>query len=167
MSNRHSGDPGTTVPGVLVRVHGCGLLLTGESGTGKSDTALSLLERGHQLVADDAVELHADGAAVYGRAPAALAGLLEIRGLGPRTVDALFGNHALRDCARVDRIIRLESSPTWADWPRLEPALDDITLLGRAVPRVTLPVSPERPVTLLVEVVARLHASSQLTGGSA
>lgn len=167
MSDRVTGDTGVTVPGVLVSVHGCGLLLTGESGTGKSDTALRLLERGHHLVADDAVELSADAAALYGRAPAALTGLLEVRGLGPQPVINLFGNHVLVEYATVDRVVRLASPRDWADWPRLAPALDDVLLLDRTVPRITLPVSPERPVALLVEVVARLHAAGQLTGGTA
>ncbi|SEO75257.1 HPr kinase/phosphorylase [Aquisalimonas asiatica] len=167
MSDHVTGDTGATVPGVLVSVHGCGLLLTGDSGTGKSDTALQLLGRGHRLVADDAVALCVEGGRVIGRAPAALAGLLEVRGLGPQSVTHLFGGHAVLAQAAVDRVIRLMPPPSWADWPRLTPTVDDTVLADRPVPRVTLPVSPERPLALLVEVVARLHAGGQLTGGTA
>ncbi|MFV8835882.1 hypothetical protein [Aquisalimonas sp.] len=166
MSDRVTGDTGTTVPGVLVSVNGCGLLITGESGTGKSDTALRLLERGHRLIADDAVTLSVEDGVLYGRAPSALAGWLEIRGLGPQPVTTLFGSHTVAERAPVDRVIRLTSPRSWADWPRLAPTVDDTLLLGRTVPRITLPVSPERPLALLVEVVARLHAGDQLTGGT-
>lgn len=159
------GDPVPTIPGVLVRVHGRGLLLTGESGIGKSETALLLLDRGHQLIADDAVELRVEAGRLYGRAPAALAGQLEIRGLGPCPVATLFGPQALQQEAPVGLILNLSHPAHWAEWPRLAPRQDQTTLAGVQVRRLHLPVAPERPVGLLVEAVARLDAAQCLSGG--
>lgn len=161
-----AGNPVTTIPGVLVHVHRRGLLLSGESGIGKSDAALQLLARGHQLVADDAVELHVRARRLYGQAPAALAGQLEVRGLGPCPVVTLFGEQALRPEAPVDLILSLSQPASWSEWPRLAPRQDRAEVAGLPVRRLHLPVAPERPLALLVEAVARLDAAQCLRGGT-
>ncbi|MDN3517373.1 hypothetical protein QWY84_07120 [Aquisalimonas lutea] len=150
-------------PGVLLHVHGVGLLLTGDSGSGKSDGALALLERGHQLVADDVVEVSRTGDRLRGRAPARLKGLLEVRGVGICPVASLFGPKALRADTVVDLAVTLETDVDWTNWPRLAPLHDTVPMAGVAVPRVRLPVSPARPVALLLEVIARRHAAGTLS----
>lgn len=152
----------TTTPGGLVVINGSGVLLQGKSGTGKSDLTLQLLDRGHQLVADDVVEIAVDETLVIGRAPTRLRGHMEIRGLGPCLVEALFGPEALREQAAVSLVITLERPTDWSTWPRLAPEADHVGLAGITVPRVRLPVGPERPLALVVEAVARLHTCGQL-----
>lgn len=152
----------TTIPGVLVAIHGDGILLQGESGIGKSELALQLLDRGHQLVADDSVTVGIRNGILSGHAPDNLAGMLEIRGLGPCPVDVLFGHNAIRATAAVTMVVGLCRPKDWVDWPRLAPVRDAITLAGILVPRIRLPVAPERPLPLVVEALARLHGSGHL-----
>lgn len=159
------GSKGSTIPGVLVSVNGSGLLLQGESGIGKSELALQLIERGHQLVADDGVVLVPGERGLTGRAPEALRGYLELRGLGPCPVEHLYGPGALREEARITLVIALTRTADWAAWPRLAPVMDAVALAQAVtVPRLRLPVAPERPLPLLVEAVARLHDSGLLHG---
>jgi HPr kinase/phosphorylase len=101
--------PVTLVHGGLVDVYGMGVLITGESGVGKSETALELIKSGHLLVADDAVEVrHADEESLQGRAPERIKNLLEVRGLGIMDVTKLFGAGVVRDEMDVGLIIHLE-----------------------------------------------------------
>ncbi|QIT56315.1 hypothetical protein HC341_14580 [Aquisalimonas sp. 2447] len=152
----------TTIPGVLVAIHGDGILLQGDSGIGKSELALQLLDRGHQLVADDSVTVAVRNGVLSGHAPSSLAGMLEIRGLGPCPADVLFGHNAIRPSAAITLVVGLCRPKDWLDWPRLAPVRDAITLAGILVPRVRLPVAPERPLALVVEALARLHGSGHL-----
>src|SRR5690606_37361354 len=101
--------PTATIHGVLVDVYGIGMLITGSSGIGKSETALELVKRGHRLVADDAVEIKqtSDGE-LHGSAPELIRYLLEIRGLGIINVMTLFGAGAIRTTKRISLVIRLE-----------------------------------------------------------
>lgn len=147
-----------TMPGVLVRIDGKGVLITGDSGCGKSDLALELLERGHQLVADDAVRIRRCPEGVLGDCPTELAGLLELRGLGIVPVERLFGKQALASRTRIAleiRLLRLKTRTAWADWPRLEACGDTVDLLGHALPRLTVPVGSGRPLPLIVETAVR------------
>lgn len=155
-----------TVPGVLVRVRTVGLLLTGPSGSGKSETALDLMDRGHTLVADDAVTVTATPDGLRGQAPAELRGRLEVRGLGIQESRLLAGHDAVAPEGPVDLEVALDVDPDWAAWPRLEPALGTTTLAGQPLPRLTLPVAPGRRLALLLETVARLTAAGVLTRGA-
>lgn len=155
-----------TLPGVLVRVFGQGVLLTGASGVGKSDTAWQLIERGHQLVADDAVELRAYEGDVHGRAPSELRGKLEVRGLGICSVKTLLNEAACIPETRVHGVVELRRPTAWHDWPRLEPVRDVTTLAGIQVPRMVLPIAPERPLALLVEATVRLGQVGMANGGA-
>lgn len=166
-----SADPGAAAvrPGVLVEVAGCGVWISGESGVGKSELALALLERGHRLVADDAIEFQrSDHAALLARPPGALRDLLEVRGLGVINVRELFGGQALLPVATVHLAVRLlrPAAGQWQDWERLQPQRDQLRLLGVMVPRVTLPVAAGRPLPLLLETLVRLEraAASLLHG---
>lgn len=144
--------------GVLVEVHGVGILLTGPSGIGKSECALFLVERGHRLVADDRVEITAapDGS-LLGRPAPLLRHHLEIRGLGILNIRDLFGATAVRDEAPIDLVVELRSFDRHEEIDRL--GVDDMTmkLLGRDVPFVTIPVRPGRDMGVLLEVAARNH----------
>jgi HPr kinase/phosphorylase len=148
--------PRERLHGVLVEVHGLGMLLRGSSGIGKSECALFLVERGHRLVADDIVELiRLPTGAVMGSPAPLLKHHLEIRGVGILNIRYLFGATAVRDEARVDLIIEL---CPWRDdeaYERL--GLDDQTeeLLGTPLPKLRIPVRPGRDMGVILEIAAR------------
>lgn len=147
--------PEILVHGVLVDVYGIGILMTGSSGIGKSETALELLKRGHRLVADDAVEIRqiADDTLV-GTVPPLLQYLLEIRGLGVLNAMTLFGAGAVRTHKRIEMIIELESWQEDRSYDRL--GLDDTKrkILGVELTALTVPVRPGRNLAIIIEVAA-------------
>ncbi len=147
--------PEILVHGVLVDVYGIGILMTGSSGIGKSETALELLKRGHRLVADDAVEIRqiADDTLV-GTVPPLLQYLLEIRGLGVLNAMTLFGAGAVRTHKRIEMIIELESWQENRSYDRL--GLDDTKrkILGVELTALTVPVRPGRNLAIIIEVAA-------------
>jgi HPr kinase/phosphorylase len=144
--------------GVLVDVFGVGVLLLGESGTGKSECALDLVSRGHRLVADDVVEVSRQGEAiVIGRGSAQARHHMEVRGLGIINVRDLFGVTAIRHRKRIELVIQLESWRPDAEYDRLGIEEQTQTILGVAVPRLRIPVSAGRSIAILVEVAARNH----------
>lgn len=147
--------PRARVHGVLVEVHGLGILLTGASGIGKSECALFLVERGHCFVADDAVELVRTRDVITGSAPPALRHHLEIRGLGVLNIRDLFGATAVRDSARLDLVVELARFDTADDDDRL--GLEDRTcdMLGMPLPTLRIPVREGRDMGVLLEVAAR------------
>ncbi|MBB6735373.1 HPr(Ser) kinase/phosphatase [Cohnella zeiphila] len=147
--------PTATIHGVLVDVYGVGMLITGGSGIGKSETALELVKRGHRLVADDAVEIRqtADNL-LYGSAPELIQHLLEIRGLGILNVMTLFGAGAVRTQKQISLVIRLENWQQEKQYDRL--GLDEETtkIIEAEVPLVTVPVRPGRNLAVILEVAA-------------
>jgi len=147
--------PTATIHGVLVDVYGVGMLITGGSGIGKSETALELVKRGHRLVADDAVEIRqtADNL-LYGSAPELIQHLLEIRGLGILNVMTLFGAGAVRTHKQISLVIRLENWQQEKQYDRL--GLDEETtkIIDTEVPLVTVPVRPGRNLAVILEVAA-------------
>ncbi|OXM14717.1 HPr(Ser) kinase/phosphatase [Paenibacillus herberti] len=147
--------PTTTIHGVLVDLYGMGILITGGSGIGKSETALELVKRGHRLVADDAVEIRqtSDGQ-LHGTAPELIRHLLEIRGLGIINVMTLFGAGAVRSNKRISVVIRLENWQPDKQYDRL--GLDEETtrIIETDVPLVTVPVRPGRNLAVIIEVAA-------------
>lgn len=152
--------PRESMHGVMIEVHGLGMLLVGPSGIGKSESALVMIERGHRLVADDRVELERMGERIYGAPPALLKHHLEIRGLGILNVRDLFGATAVEDEARLDLVVelcRLEQEAQGEPFDRL--GLDDETrtVLGVEVPMLRVPVHPGRDLGVLLEVAARNH----------
>ncbi|HSB71372.1 MAG TPA: hypothetical protein VLT62_18760 [Candidatus Methylomirabilis sp.] len=149
---------GTTLHGDLVDVYGIGVLLLGESGTGKSECALDLVTRGHRLVADDVVEVVKDGEWILiGRGPARIRHLMEIRGLGIFSVRDLFGVAAIRYRKRIELVVMLEPWRPEEEYDRL--GLDELTypILDVAIPMLRIPVSAGRNIAILVEVAARNH----------
>ncbi|MCC3377533.1 HPr(Ser) kinase/phosphatase [Cohnella sp. REN36] len=147
--------PTATIHGVLVDVYGVGMLITGGSGIGKSETALELVKRGHRLVADDAVEIRqtADNY-LYGSPPELIQHLLEIRGLGILNVMTLFGAGAVRNQKQISLVIKLENWQQDKQYDRL--GLDEETtrIIDTDVPLVTVPVRPGRNLAVILEVAA-------------
>lgn len=144
------------VHGVLLDVLGLGVLITGESGIGKSECALDLVVRGHRLVADDTVEVRRRAESiVIGSSPELTRNHMEVRGLGLINIRDLFGVASTRTSKRVELIVQLERWDPEREYDRL--GLDDsfFELLGLKVPLIRMPVAPGRNLAILVEVAAR------------
>ncbi|MBK6686769.1 MAG: HPr(Ser) kinase/phosphatase [Deltaproteobacteria bacterium] len=148
-------SPRISLHGVLVDVSGIGVLITGSSGIGKSETALELVSRGHRLVADDVVEIRRRGEDLVGQASTLIQNLIEIRGLGILNIAELFGVSATRDHKRIELHIELENWSDGAEYDRI--GLEDRTkdILGVRVRSLVVPVRPGRSVVGIVEVAAR------------
>jgi len=147
--------PETLVHGVLVDVYGIGILMTGSSGIGKSETALELLKRGHRMVADDAVEIRqVSEDQLVGSAPPLLQHLLEIRGLGVLNAMTLFGAGAIRTHKKIEMMVELEAWQDDRPYDRL--GLDDTkrTILGVELTSLVVPVRPGRNLAIIIEVAA-------------
>ncbi|MDR3294110.1 MAG: HPr(Ser) kinase/phosphatase [Clostridiales bacterium] len=141
-----------TVHGVLVDIYGEGVLLTGESHIGKSETALELLDRGHRLVADDMVQIRRVKDQIIGEAPELLKYFLEVRGVGIVDVRHLFGVGALIDEYEVNLIIEMENWKEGTQYERLGNHTTYQKLLGVDIPYIKLPVMPGRNMAIVVEV---------------
>ncbi len=147
--------PTTAVHGVLVDIYGVGVLITGKSGVGKSETALELVKRGHRLVADDCVEIRQeDQSTLVGGAPELIEHLLEIRGLGIINVMTLFGAGSVLSHKKISLIINLELWEKNKHYDRL--GLDDEKqrIIDTEIPRLTVPVRPGRNLAVIIEVAA-------------
>lgn len=147
--------PTTAVHGVLVDIYGIGVLITGKSGVGKSETALELVKRGHRLVADDCVEIRQeDIGTLVGNSPELIEHLLEIRGLGIINVMTLFGAGAVRSHKRISLIIDLEIWDQKKSYDRL--GLDEVKMkiIDTDVTKLTVPVRPGRNLAVIIEVAA-------------
>ncbi|MBU8908656.1 HPr(Ser) kinase/phosphatase [Desertibacillus haloalkaliphilus] len=147
--------PTTAMHGVLVDIYGIGVLLTGASGVGKSETALDLVRRGHRLVADDSVEIRQEHEnTLIGRAPELIQHLLEIRGLGIINVMTLFGAGAIRPFKRLALVISLELWDQNKAYDRLGLEENTVKIIDTDVPKLTIPVRPGRNLAVIVEVAA-------------
>ena len=147
--------PRITRHGVLVEVYGEGILLLGDSGVGKSETAIELLKRGHRLIADDAVEIRKVSATtLVGRAPEIIRHYVELRGIGIVDVRRLFGMGSVKETEKIDLVINLEAWQDGKMYDRL--GLDEQTtdILGIDVPSIVLPVCPGRNLSVVIEVAA-------------
>lgn len=160
-----NGETTTTLQlhGVLVRVFETGVLLIGESGIGKSESALDLITRGHQLVADDVVDVLKKGRDLVGRAPEMIYGLLEIRGLGVFDVRKAFGDGATLLGSSIDLCIELRKD---ADIERVGNFVHEFEIGGQNIPKFILPVTPGRNLAILVETAVRLYLN-RYTGAAA
>ncbi|MEG2176192.1 MAG: HPr(Ser) kinase/phosphatase [Oscillibacter sp.] len=140
--------------GVLMDVYGEGVMITGDSGIGKSETAIELIMRGHRLVADDAVELRRVSNQLLGTAPEVIRHYIELRGIGVIDVRQLFGMRAIKTEAQLDLIVALEPWDQSKIYDRL--GIDDhfTDILDLQVPIVTIPVRPGRNLASIVEVAA-------------
>ena len=147
--------PMTAVHGVLVDIYGIGVLITGSSGVGKSETALDLVRRGHRLVADDSVEIREehDGVLV-GKAPELIKHLLEIRGLGIINVMTLFGVGSVRNFKRIGMGMHLELWDQKKQYDRLGLDEETVKIFNTELPKITIPVRPGRNLAVIIEVAA-------------
>ena len=147
--------PRSTVHGVLVQVHGEGLLITGDSGIGKSETALELVKRGHRLVADDAVEIRRmNRTTITGSAPKMIRYLMELRGVGIIDVRHIYGVGAVLPYCQIDLVVNFEHWDPTKMYDRLGIEDETTSLLGVDIPQITVPVAPARNLAIILEVAA-------------
>ena len=147
--------PRISMHGVLVEVNGEGILITGESGVGKSETALEIVKRGHRLIADDQVEIRrVSDTTLVGRAPDVIKHLIEIRGIGIMDVKELFGVSSVKPQESIDFVINLELWDENKTYDRLGLTDETTDILGIKVPSVTIPVGPGRNLAVIVEAAA-------------
>lgn len=147
--------PRITRHGVLVEVYGEGILLLGDSGVGKSETAIELIKRGHRLIADDAVEIKKVSATtLVGQAPDLIRHYVELRGIGIVDVRRLFGMGAIKETEKIDLVINLEAWRQGKMYDRLGLEEETTNILGIDVPTILIPVSPGRNLSVVIEVAA-------------
>lgn len=147
--------PSMTRHGVLVEVYGEGILILGDSGVGKSETAIELIKRGHRLIADDAVELRRVSAkTIVGSAPEIIRHYIELRGIGIVDVRRLFGMGAVKDSERIDMIIQLEPWIQGKMYDRLGLEAEYTDIMGISIPTTTIPVRPGRNLAIIIEIAA-------------
>lgn len=156
--------PRGTELGSMVDILGVGVIIKGESGVGKSESVLALIERGYSLVADDVIKVHLeDGKHVIGTAAPLTKDRMEVRGIGIINVAAMFGIKSIRSNKRVDLVISLKP---WSDVPdvdRLGMEQQFIEILGVQVPHMIIPIRPGRDIARLIEVAA-MHTKLTITG---
>lgn len=147
--------PHVTMHGVLVDVYGIGVLIKGESSIGKSETALELIQKGHRLVADDAVEIRkVDDSRLVGQAPELLKHYMEIRGIGIIDVKSLYGVGAIKNQKAIDLVIELENWNQQKYYDRLGLDREYEEILGRQIEKLVIPVKPGRNTSMIIEVAA-------------
>ena len=155
--------PRTTVHGVLVEIYGEGVLLTGDSGIGKSETALELIKRGHRLIADDAVEIKKIGRdRLVGDAPEMIRYYMELRGIGVVNVRRIYGIGAVKPESGIDLVVHLEPWEEGKAYDRLGLTSENETILGVEIPRVTIPVRPGRNLAVILELAAMNNRQKKL-----
>ena len=148
--------PSISLHGVLIDVYGIGVLILGQSGIGKSETALDLILRGHRLVADDIVEIRKQGQkTLIGKGTEVIKYHMEIRGLGIINVKDLFGIASIRDKKKIELVIELMEWDVNKDYDRLGLEEESYAILGVEIPHLTIPVRPGRNLTTIIEVAAR------------
>lgn len=147
--------PRITRHGVLVEVYGEGLLLVGDSGVGKSETAIELIKRGHRLIADDAVEIRrVSKKSLVGAAPENIRHFIELRGIGIINARRLFGMGSVKLTENIDMVINLELWDNKKVYDRMGMDNEMTDILGIEVPILTIPVKPGRNLAVIIEVAA-------------
>lgn len=148
-----------TQHGVFIDVDGTGVLLSGQSGIGKSELALGLISRGHRLVADDSVILSSENQQIVGRCPNLLQDFLEVRGLGILNIRAMFGDSSIKEEKILQLIINIIQVPPNELYliDRLYGMHEQRKILGVLIPEVSLPVAPGRNLAILVEAAVKNH----------
>ena len=147
--------PRITRHGVLVEVYGEGVLVLGDSGVGKSETAIELVKRGHRLIADDAVEIkRVSATTLVGRAPEIIRHYVELRGIGIVDVRRLFGMGSIKETEKIDMVINLEPWQQGKMYDRFGLEEQTTEILGIRVPTIVIPVCPGRNLSVVIEVAA-------------
>ncbi len=147
--------PRITRHGVLVEVYGEGILLLGDSGVGKSETAIELVKRGHRLIADDAVEIKKVSAkSLVGSAPEMIRHYVELRGIGIVDVRRIFGMGAVKETEKIDMIVRFEAWEQGKMYDRFGLDAEYTEIMGIRIPTTTIPVKPGRNLAVILEIAA-------------
>ncbi|MDD6727883.1 MAG: HPr(Ser) kinase/phosphatase [Eubacteriales bacterium] len=147
--------PRITRHGVLVEVYGEGVLITGESGAGKSEAAIELIKRGHRLIADDAVEIRRiSDKTLMGNSPSNIRHFVELRGIGIIDARRIFGMGAVKPNEKIDMVIQLEAWDSTKAYDRLGLDNEYTTILDVKVPCMTVPITPGRNLAVIVETAA-------------
>ncbi len=147
--------PRITRHGVLIEIYGEGIFITGESGVGKSETAIELVKRGHRLVADDAVEIRkVSNISLVGSSPENIRHFLELRGIGIINARRLFGMGAVKMTEKIDLVVEMELWNPEKIYDRMGMDIQYVSLLGVKVPSLTIPVKPGRNLAVILEVAA-------------
>ncbi len=155
--------PRQTMHGVLVEIHGKGVLITGDSGVGKSEAALELIKRGHKLIADDAVEVRKIGRnKIVGTAPELIRHYMEIRGIGLIDIKMLYGVGSVKMNARVDLVINMEAWDKTKVYDRLGISDERLDVLGVQIPLITIPIRPGRNVAVILETASMNQRLKQM-----
>ena len=155
--------PCVVIHGVLVDVYGEGVLITGESGIGKSEAALELIKRGHRLVTDDAVEIRkVSDETLVGTAPGVTKYFIELRGIGIIDVKTLFGVESVKESQEINMVIKLEDWNKDKEYDRLGLEEEDTEYLGNKVVCHSLPIRPGRNLAVIVEAAAVNHRQKKM-----
>lgn len=155
--------PSITIHGVLVDVYGEGVLITGESGIGKSEAALELVRRGHRLVSDDVVEItRINDNTLIGTAPDITRNFIELRGLGIVDVKSLYGVECIREKQQIDMVIKLSEWKKDAEYDRMGMEDEHIEYLGNEVVCYSVPIRPGRNLAVICETAAVNHRQKKM-----
>lgn len=155
--------PRITRHGVLVEVYGEGCLIIGDSGVGKSETAIELIKRGHRLIADDAVEIkRVSKKSLVGSSPENIRHFIELRGIGIINARRIFGIGAVKVSEKIDLVINLELWNSKKVYDRMGMDSEYMEILGLEVPVVTIPVKPGRNLAVIIEVAAMNHRQKKM-----
>lgn len=146
--------PETRIHGVLVDVYGVGIVITGESGIGKSETALELIKRGHRLVTDDAVDIREIDRELIGKSPKITIGMLEVRGIGIIDVASLYGLSSISPEKEINLLMHFEHWKDDGDYDRLGLNNEYEEILGVKVKKLRIPVRPGRNIAVIIEAAA-------------
>ncbi|MCL2599208.1 MAG: HPr(Ser) kinase/phosphatase [Firmicutes bacterium] len=144
-----------TIHGVLVDVYGVGMLITGDSGVGKSEVALELVQRNHRLVADDAVVIKNINDLLIGSSPPTIRHFMEVRGIGIVDIRSIYGAGAIRNSKKIEMIVELEEWAKDKEYDRLGNKGQDHTILEKTIPKFKIPVKTGRNLAVILEVAAR------------
>lgn len=158
--------PETRIHGVLVDVSGIGILITGESGIGKSETALELIKRGHRLITDDAVDIKEIDGTLIGTSPKVTIGMLEVRGIGIIDVPSLYGLSSVLQEKEIQLVMHFETWKQDNNYDRLGIDYEYMEILGVKVRKLTVPVTPGRNIAVIIEAAAvnyRYSLMSEIT----
>ena len=152
-----------TQHGVLVEVYGEGVLILGDSGIGKSETAIELVKRGHRLIADDAVEIKKVSAiSLVGSAPPLIKHYIELRGIGIVDVRRIFGMGSVKESEKIDMIINFENWVQGKMYDRFGLDSEFTEILGIKIPSITVPVKPGRNLAVIIEIAAMNHRQKKM-----
>jgi len=145
------------IHGVLVDLYGIGVMIMGDSGVGKSEAALELLQRNHMLVTDDAVQIKCINNALIGQSPPITKHFMEIRGIGIVDVRNIYGTGAVSNSKAIDMVVYLEEWSPDKEYDRLGTKTQEFRVLGKSLPKYVIPVKPGRNIAIILEVAARNH----------